>query len=65
MTGSTRAIASGHLVGKAGFEPAASWSQTRRANQAALLPETNHVTQSSHEVESTQMFVVWGWTYWG
>ena len=29
------------VVGKAGFEPAASWSQTRRANQAALLPEVS------------------------
>ena len=26
------------LVGKAGFEPAASASRTLRANQAALLP---------------------------
>jgi hypothetical protein len=28
----------GFLVGKAGFEPAASASRTLRANQAALLP---------------------------
>ena len=28
----------GHRVGEAGFEPATSCSQSRRANQAALLP---------------------------
>ena len=26
-------------VGKVGFEPTASWSQTTRANQTALLPD--------------------------
>ena len=27
------------MVGKAGFEPATSWSRTKRASQAALLPD--------------------------
>ena len=30
-------------VGAPGFEPGTSWSQTRRANQAALRPDTAYV----------------------
>ena len=30
------------LVGAAGFEPAASWSRTTRANQATLRPEASN-----------------------
>ena len=29
------------FVGVAGFEPATSWSQTRRDNRATLHPENN------------------------
>src|ERR1700733_11202580 len=33
-----------HFVGAPGFEPGTSWSQTRRANQAALRPVPTIVT---------------------
>src|ERR1700691_3480960 len=33
-----------HCVGAPGFEPGTSWSQTRRANQAALRPVPTIVT---------------------
>ena len=37
-------VARGHFVGAPGFEPGTSWSQTRRANQAALRPVRTIVT---------------------
>ena len=38
VAGSAFAVKHRDLVGEAGFEPAASWFQTNRANLTALLP---------------------------
>ena len=31
-----------YMVGKVGFEPTTSWSRTKRASRAALLPELKY-----------------------
>ena len=42
------------MVGVAGFEPATSWSRTKRASQTALHPDT--ITYRSLSVAAPELF---------